>query len=57
MSAIFADSGQEITSLPTKIMACVSIQVSVVFAFDGHKRKGMCGVVWAEAFVVTRLMV
>jgi hypothetical protein len=29
MSAIFADSGQGITSLPTKIMSCVSIQVSV----------------------------
>jgi hypothetical protein len=28
MSAIFADSGQGITSLPTKIMSCVSIQVS-----------------------------
>lgn len=32
MSAIFADSGQEITSLPTKIMSCVSIQI---FAGDG----------------------
>lgn len=28
MSAIFADSGQGITSLPSKIMSCVSIQVS-----------------------------
>jgi hypothetical protein len=56
MSAIFADSGQGITSLPTKIMSCVSIQVSVVFPFDRLKPKGMFGVVWAEAFVVTRLI-
>ncbi|PSN44162.1 hypothetical protein C0J52_17428, partial [Blattella germanica] len=32
MSAIFADSGQEITSLPAKIMSCVSIQI---YAGDG----------------------
>ncbi|XP_069696363.1 zinc finger protein 732-like isoform X2 [Periplaneta americana] len=32
MSAIFADSGQEMTSLPTKIMSCVSIQI---YAGDG----------------------
>lgn len=56
MSAIFADSDQGITSLPAKIMSCVSIQVSDVFPFDRHKPKGMCGVVWAEAFVVTPLM-
>lgn len=50
MSAIFADSGQEITSLPTKIMSCVSIQVSVVFPFHRLKLKGMCRVVWGGGF-------
>ena len=33
MSAIFADCGQGITSLPSKIMSCVPIQVSSDFVF------------------------
>jgi len=33
MSAIFADCGQGITSLPAKIMSCVPIQVSCDFVF------------------------
>jgi hypothetical protein len=52
MSAIFADCGQGITSLPTKIMSCVSVQVSVVcFPATKSERYG------AEAFVGIRLMV
>jgi hypothetical protein len=54
MSAIFADCGQGIPSLPTKIMSCVSVQVSVAFPFGRLKLNGLLG---AESFVVTHLMV
>jgi hypothetical protein len=37
MSAIFADCGQGITSLPSKIMSCVPIQVSCDKVFAYHQ--------------------
>jgi hypothetical protein len=39
MSAIFADCGQGITSLPAKIMSCVPIQVSCNYVFRFHQPK------------------
>jgi len=53
MSAIFADSGQGITSLPTKIMSCVSVQVSGDYAFRNYPaqaRGAVVGLLGAEAW-------
>lgn len=61
MSAIFADCGQGITSLPAKIMSCVPIQVSCDFVFRFHQpalaKRGCCGAVWGGGLVVDYLVV
>jgi hypothetical protein len=58
MSAIFADSGQGMTSLPTKIMSCVSVQVSgdYVSIQQSEARGASQGLFGAEAWLLFRVI-